>query len=111
MPREPCVLVEGFRLLPHLVEPLLPAPGHAAWLLPAPGFRRAVFRSRAAAGGSFTQRTGDPRRAEGDLAARDALFTLRLRVETARIGLPSLTVDGTLTEDGPTERVAGMFGV
>jgi hypothetical protein len=111
MPREPCVLVEGFRLLPHLVEPLLPAPGHAVWLLPTPGFRRAVFRSRAAAGGSFTQRTGDPRRAEDNLAARDDLFTLRLREETARLGLSSLTVDGTLTEDGLTERVADVFGL
>jgi hypothetical protein len=111
MPREPCVLVEGFRLLPHLVEPLLPAPGHAVWLLPTPGFRRAVFRSRSAAGGSFTQRTGDPRRAEDNLAARDDLFTLRLREETARLGLSSLTVDGTLTEDGLTERVADVFGL
>ncbi|MER8225445.1 hypothetical protein ABTZ58_33810 [Streptomyces sp. NPDC094143] len=70
-----------------------------------------MFRSRAAAGGSFTQRTGDPRRAEDNVAARDDLFTLRLREETARLGLPSLTVDGTLTEDGLTERVAGVFGV
>ncbi|MFI8166327.1 hypothetical protein ACIGAN_08195 [Streptomyces sp. NPDC085931] len=110
MPREPCVVVEGFRLLPHLVRPLLPAPGHAVWLLPTPAFRRTVFRSRAATGQSFLQRTGDPRRAEDNLAARDDLFTLRLREKTARLELPSLTVDGTLTEDALTERVAAVFG-
>ncbi|MEV5357742.1 hypothetical protein [Streptomyces sp. NPDC052693] len=69
-----------------------------------------MFRSRAATGQSFLQRTGDPRRAEDNLAARDDLFTLRLREETARLELPSLTVDGTLTEDALTERVAAVFG-
>ncbi|MGV9500877.1 hypothetical protein [Streptomyces sp. NPDC003642] len=111
MPSEPCVVVEGFRLLPHLVKPLLPAPGRAVWLLPTPEFRRAVFRSRAAAGGSFTERTGDPERAVRNLAARDDLFTRRLCEETARLGLPSLTVDGSLTEDDLTERVGDVFGL
>jgi hypothetical protein len=111
MPRGSCVLVEGFRLLPHLVAPLLPGPGHAVWLLPTPEFRRAAFRSRAAAGGSFTERTGDPERAARNLAARDDLFTRRLREETARRGLPSLTVDGTLTEAALSERVGDVFGL
>jgi hypothetical protein len=35
------VIVEGFRLLPHLVKPLLSAPSHAVWLLPSPEFREA----------------------------------------------------------------------
>ncbi|MFI8219518.1 AAA family ATPase [Streptomyces sp. NPDC085932] len=111
MPAEPCVLVEGFRLLPHLVKPLLPEPGHAVWLLPTAAFRRAAFRSRAATVGSFTERTGDPGRAERNLAARDDLFTRHLRDETARLGLPSLVVDGTLTEDELTERVGDVFGL
>ncbi|MFE6525501.1 hypothetical protein [Streptomyces sp. NPDC057794] len=111
MPREPCVLVEGFRLLPHLVEPLLPGPGHAVWLLPTPRFRRAAFRSRAAPGGSCTERTSDPARAGHNLAVRDDLFTARLREETARLGLPSLAVDGTLTVERLTERVGAVFGL
>src|SRR5438093_847841 len=37
LPREPGVIVEGFRLLPRLLEPLLSAPAHAVWLLPTPG--------------------------------------------------------------------------
>src|SRR4029077_3263572 len=40
------VIAEGFRLLPRLVAPLLAVPGHAVWLCPTPGFRRAAFTSR-----------------------------------------------------------------
>ncbi|MFF6952626.1 hypothetical protein ACFZAD_28710 [Streptomyces iakyrus] len=109
MPRRTPVVVEGFRLLPHLVEPLLTEPGHAVWLLPTPQFRRAAFGNRAASAGSFTQRTGDPLRAEHNLAVRDALFTERLHEETARLGLPAVTVDGTLTEDELAERVSEIF--
>jgi hypothetical protein len=46
LPREPGVIVGGFRLLPHLVKPLLAMPSHAVWLPPTPGFRRAAFDSR-----------------------------------------------------------------
>ena len=34
------VLVEGFRLLPTLVAPLLADPKDAAWLIPTEAFRR-----------------------------------------------------------------------
>ncbi|GAA2232069.1 MULTISPECIES: hypothetical protein [Streptomyces] len=111
LPRDTPVVVEGFRLLPHLVRPLLTDPQHAVWLLPTPAFRRAVFARRATAGAGFTQRTGDPERADRNLAARDALFTERLREETTRLGLPALTVDGTMTEDELTERVGAVFGL
>lgn len=49
LPCEPGVIAEGLRLLPRLVEPLLPEPGHAVWLLPTANFRRAVFESRGGA--------------------------------------------------------------
>ncbi|MEW2615610.1 hypothetical protein AB0937_36670 [Streptomyces sp. NPDC047880] len=111
LPRDTPVVVEGFRLLPHLVQPLLTEPGHAVWLLPTPEFRRAAFTRRATAGAGFTHLTGDPDRADRNLAARDALFTERLREETIRLGLPALTVDGTMTEDELTERVCGVFGL
>ena len=35
-PRDAGVVVEGFRLLPHLVKPLLSVPRRAVWLLPTP---------------------------------------------------------------------------
>ncbi|MFF7723502.1 hypothetical protein ACFZDB_29690 [Streptomyces luteogriseus] len=109
MPPETPVVVEGFRLLPRLVAPLLPGPGHAVWLLPTPEFRRSAFTGRATPEGGFTRRTGDPARADHNIAVRDALFTERLREETARLGLPALTVDGTMTADELAGRVGDVF--
>jgi cytidylate kinase len=109
MPRETCVVVEGFRLLPHLVQPLLTEPGHAVWLLPTPEFRQAALTSRATPGESFTARTSDPERANRNIAARDHMFTERLREETARLRLPTVTVDLTLSEDELAERVSRVF--
>lgn len=109
MPREPCVVVEGFRLLPHLVQPLLPGPGHAVWLLPTPEFRQAAVTSRTTPGGGFTGRTSDPERANRNVAVRDHLFTERLREETARLRLPAVTVGLTMSEDELAERVSGVL--
>jgi hypothetical protein len=58
----PGVIAEGFRLLPRLVRPLLADPGHAVWLLPTPGFRRAAFENRGPPH-QFWQRASDPERA------------------------------------------------
>ena len=104
------VLAEGFRLLPHLVQPHLADPRHAAWLLPTAGFRRAAFRSR----GSTWQiagRTSDPERALRNLLERDRMFTERLREETGRLGLPAVEVDTATTEDELTDLVGRAFGL
>jgi 2-phosphoglycerate kinase len=106
----PGVIAEGFRLLPRLVRPLLAEPGHAVWLLPTPGFRRAAFESR----GSLRQiagRTSDPDRALGNLLERDRMFTDRLRSEAGQLALPVIEVDTAMTEDGLVERVAEGFGL
>jgi hypothetical protein len=104
------VIAEGFRLLPHLVAPMLAAPGHAVWLLPTPEFRAAAFRDRDPAR-DFTQRTGDPERAQRNLAERDRLFTGRLAEEVRRLGLPAIEVGTTMTEDELARRVAEMLGL
>ncbi|MGW2236384.1 hypothetical protein [Streptomyces sp. NPDC001759] len=109
LPRQPRVVVEGFRLLPHLVQPLLADPGHAVWLLPTPDFRRAAFHSRSAPGAGFLWRTSDPARAGRNLAERDGLFTEHLREETERLGLRAIPVDATMTEDALTQEVATAF--
>jgi hypothetical protein len=110
LPREPGVIVEGFRLLPHLVAPLLAVRDHAVWLLPTPGFRRAAFESR---GSSWTiaGKTGDPPRALRNLLERDRMFTERLRAETTRLGLRSIELDTGVTEDNLAERVSAAFGL
>jgi hypothetical protein len=108
LPPEPCVIVEGFRLLPHLVKPLLPATRHAVWLLPTPEFRQAAFRSR---GEGFVRKTGDPARAARNLAERDAMFTRRLREETERLRLRAIEVHPGMTEDALGEQVTTAFGL
>ncbi|MFS8198405.1 hypothetical protein ACLVWQ_06915 [Streptomyces sp. CWNU-52B] len=109
LPSEPCVVVEGFRLLPHLVEPLLAAPEHAVWLLPTPGFRQAAIRSRSVPGEGFVWRTSDPATAGRNLAARDRMFTGRLKEETERLRLRTVQVDTTMTEDDLAEQVTTAF--
>ncbi|WP_335932080.1 hypothetical protein [Streptomyces sp. PTD5-9] len=111
MPREPCVLVEGFRLLPRLVKPLLTVPEQAVWLLPTPEFRRAALRNREGPGKGFVWRTGDPARAARNLAERDGMFTERLEEETGRLGLRAIRVDAALTEDALVERVTATLGL
>ncbi|QHC26967.1 hypothetical protein GR130_16835 [Streptomyces sp. GS7] len=111
LPQEPCVVVEGFRLLPHLVEPLLTVPGQAVWLLPTPRFRQAAIRSRAVRGGGFTARTSDPEKADSNLDERDRMFTNRLQWEAERLRLRTIEVDTTMTEGDLAERVATAFGL
>jgi len=106
----PGVIAEGFRLLPRLVRPLLSVPGHAVWLCPTPGFRRAAFSHR----GSLLKiagKTSDPDQALHNLLERDRMFTDRLRQEATGLGLPVIDVDTTVTEDDLAGRVARAFGL
>ncbi len=111
LPREPSVVVEGLRLLPHLVKPLLSVPRRAVWLLPAPAFRQAVFESRGGSAWGFLARTTDPERALRNLLERDRMFTDILREETARLAVPAIEVDATMTEDDLAKRVTEVFGL
>ncbi|MGN9843332.1 hypothetical protein ACTMTI_34930 [Nonomuraea sp. H19] len=110
LPREPGVIVEGFRLLPHLVRPLLAVPGRAVWLLPTPDFRRAAFDSRGSLW-EIARKTSDPDRALRNLLERDRMFTEHLRRETQRLELRVIEVDATTTEDDLAERVTEAFGL
>jgi hypothetical protein len=105
LPQEPGVVVEGFRLLPRLVKPLLTVPRQAVWLLPTPEFRRTALDSRGSLW-TIAGRTSDPERALRNLLERDRLFTDRLAEETRRLGLPAIPVDTTMDEDDLAEEVA-----
>lgn len=111
LPREPGVIVEGFRLLPHLVKPLLPVPSRAVWLLSTPDFRQAVIESRGGSAWGFLARTTDPERALRNLLERDRMFTDLLREETARLELPAIEVDIRMTEADLAKRVMTVFGL
>jgi 2-phosphoglycerate kinase len=102
------VVAEGFRLLPHLVKPLLTPADRAVWLLPTPEFRRAAFDCR---GSTWTiaARTRDPERALRNLLERDRLFTERLRAEARRLNLPAIEVTTATTEPDLVDRVAAAL--
>jgi len=107
--REPGIIVEGFRLLPRLVQPLLSVPAHAVWLLPTPAFRETVVDRRGGSAWGFLARTSDPEKALRNLLERDRMFTDILRDETARLGLSAIKVDTMTTEDDLSTRVTEVF--
>jgi 2-phosphoglycerate kinase len=109
LPRDSRVVVEGLRLLPHLVKPLLSEPAHAVWLLPTPDFREAVVASRGGSTSGFLGRTSDPERAMRNLLERDRMFTDILREEAARWEVPAIEVDVTMTEVDLATRVTEVF--
>jgi 2-phosphoglycerate kinase len=111
LPGKPAVIVEGFRLLPHLVKPLLAVRNQAVWLVPAPEFRQAVVDSRGGPRWEFLGKTSDPERAYRNLLQRDAMFTQRLYEEARRLELNTIEVDGTMTVDGLAEHVAERLGL
>ena len=110
LPAGTAVIVEGFRLLPHLVKPLLAAPDRAVWLLPTPAFRQAAFGSR----GSLWQiasKTSDPGKALRNLLDRDRMFTDRLRTEAGELGMRVIDVSAAITEDDLARRVSAALGL
>ena len=109
LPREQAVIVEGFRLLPRLVKPLLSDARRAVWLLPASEFREAVIESRGGLTWSFLAKTSDPDKALRNLLERDRMFTDLLCEETTRLGLPVIDVETTTSEDELTRRVKDVF--
>ncbi|MFI5693355.1 hypothetical protein ACIA58_16030 [Kribbella sp. NPDC051586] len=109
LPAEP-IVVEGFRLLPELVEPLLADRRQAVWLLPTPGFRRAALEWRGSLW-AIAGRTSAPERALGNLLERDRMFTQRIAGETARLGLTGLVVDIDRSEEELADQVAKLFGL
>ena len=110
LPAGEAVLVDGFRVLPRLVKPLLSGPRQAVWLLPSPAFREAAFESRGSTW-SIAGRTSDPNRALGNLLRRDALFTDSVAAEARTLGLATLTVDVGETVASLLARVGTALGL
>ncbi|HEY7021944.1 MAG TPA: shikimate kinase [Ktedonobacterales bacterium] len=98
LPEDPPILVEGFRLLPRLVAPLLSHPDQAVWLIPTPEFRRSAFDNR---GSTWTiaKKTSKPEQALSNLLARDQLFTDAIAREATALQLPVIEVDGAISVD------------
>jgi hypothetical protein len=105
MAARPPVLVEGFRLLPRLVAPLLSSLDHAVWLIPTPQFRRAAFEQRGSLW-DIPLRTSDPTRALENWLAREELFTTVVAGEAAALELHVIRVDGHQSADELARQVA-----
>jgi hypothetical protein len=110
LPADQGVIVEGHRLLPRLVGPLLAERTRAAWLIPTPRFRLAAFESRGTLM-DIAGRTSDPDRALANLLARDGLFTERARREAKEEGLCVIDVETAMSVEDLTARVAERFGL
>lgn len=110
LPTDVPVVVEGFRLLPHLVRPHVSNRRHAVWLVPTPDFRRAAFLRRRHAD-AFWRRTSDPDRALTNLLERDRIFTEEIESDAARNGLDVLYVDGGRSVEDMSEELAARFGL
>ncbi|HET9111436.1 MAG TPA: hypothetical protein VFN78_11465 [Ktedonobacterales bacterium] len=108
LPQEPLILVEGFRLLPLLVAPLLSAQHQALWLAPTSAFRIAAFERR-----DFTweipNKTSQPERALSNLLMRDQLFTEQMVAEAIGLGLCIIGVDGARSIEAMTRLVAELL--
>ena len=109
--RDTGVVADGFRLLPHLVKPLLADLNHVVWLIPTPEFRKSVIDGRGGPAWEFIARTGEPDRALRNLLERDAMFTERLEEEAQRLDMNIIQVNSTVTEDEVAGRVAELFGL
>jgi cytidylate kinase len=104
------VIVEGFRILPHFVKPILSSSDHAVWLLPSPEFRQATIERRGGWTSGFLAKTSDPERALQNLLERDRLFTDRLRTDVEDLKLRAILVNAAMTEDDSANLVKRIFG-
>ncbi len=103
------VLVEGYKLLPRLVFPLLSRVDQAVWLIPTPEWRHAAL-SRRGSLWSIAGRTSDPETALANLLARDALFTEEIARQAAALQLITIEVNGSTQLDELVKHVANSLG-
>lgn len=108
LPRGQKVMVEGFRLLPRLVKPLLASPNQALWLISTPEFRLKAFTERGSLW-KIPNKTTKPEQALRNHLAREAIFAEHLRRETEAEGVAAITVDGGRSEDELLETVRSHF--
>jgi hypothetical protein len=110
LPPDQATIIEGFRLLPEFVKPLLYRPNRGIWLIPTPEFRLAAFKSRGTLW-SIAEKTSNPERALSNLLERDRLFTIRLQGMIEKAGVAAIDVDSLTAESELEDRVAARLGL
>ncbi|ONK12237.1 hypothetical protein STBA_29770 [Streptomyces sp. MP131-18] len=111
LPADRPLLVDDFRTLPREVARLLARPGHAAFLLPDPDFRRAALSARYADPERARANWGDadPAVMLGRRLARDLLWDAEIRRQAEAFGLPVIEVDGREDPGAVAGRLADAF--
>lgn len=102
LPTDQPIVVEGYKLLPRLVAPLLSRPNQAVWLIPAPEFRPVALERRGSLW-SIAGRTSEPEKALANLLARDALHTEEVYRQARELQLTTIAVN----EDSKVDELAG----
>ncbi len=110
LPTDVPILVEGYKLLPRLVFPLLSQPNQAVWLIPTPEWRRTALERRGSLW-SIAGRTSDPQTALANLLARDALYTEEVFRQAMALQLPIIEVNGNISVDELVTRVAQCLNI
>jgi hypothetical protein len=107
MPHDPPVLVEGPRLFPKLIMPVLASLNHAIWLIPTAEFIRASQQRRNKH--SIGVGSSNPERLRENFLARERLLADYIGSEVARLGLPFIEVDGQRTVEEVADAVEAHF--
>ncbi len=109
MPRKPPVLVEGPRLFPKLVVPVLTSMNQAIWLIPTEAFIRASQKRRDKL--TWGIESSNPERFRENFLARERLLADYIANEVARLGLPFIEVDGQRTVEEIADVVEAHFAI
>lgn len=90
------ILFEGAPALPHLLQPLLPHPQQAVWLIPTESFQRRHYAKRPWVPGQLAT-TSDPELAFDNWMRRDAGFARWLEAQVTNHDMRWIRVDGSLS--------------
>ena len=109
MPQRPMILVEGPRLFPKLVAPLLTSAHQAVWLMPTSEFARE-------SASDATNRRGDLKRAirsaiERTSCGETGCWRTYIRREVAAYGLTMIEVDGSRSPDEVADQIDAHFAL
>ena len=101
LPRQRPLIVEGYGLLPELLQPLLTHTHQAIWFIPTVDFKRRSMTRRGKP--SFATSLSNPEKARENLLARDMLLAEYYRKQTSSLGCTLIEVDGALSAPQMTD--------
>lgn len=107
MPQGQPVIVEGFGLLPELVNPVLSSPNQAIWFVPTDTFKWDSMLRRNKP--SFASQLSDPQTARMNLVARDKMLADYYRQQVPSWGYRLLEIDGLRSIEEVTRLVEIHF--